>query len=92
MPFQSVFVPRDMPASKIKICLVKVKEFLDRDSIVSVSPLSCKYISYIFPVPKKTLGEFRIIFDLTELNKFIRTVYFRMDSLYSIMSLISPGD
>ena len=27
VPFQSVFVPRDMPASKIKICLVKAKEF-----------------------------------------------------------------
>ena len=92
VPIQTHFVPRDMSASSIDICLVKVKDFVHNGAVLSVSPSSCKYISYIFPVPKKTLGEFRIIFDLSELNKYIRKVHFRMDSLHSIMSLISPGD
>ena len=92
IPYQSDFIPRSMSSSSQTICYSKVCEFLSDGAVLSVSPHACSFISYIFPVPKKTLGEFRIIFDLTELNKFIRKVHFRMDSLYSIMSLISPGD
>ena len=49
-------------------------------------------MSHIFPVAKRTLGEFRIILDLSELNKFIQKLSFKMGSYYSIMSLISRGD
>ena len=91
-PIQTSFNPRDMSASSLAICYDKSREFLDTGAIISVSPESCEYISHIFPVPKKTLGEFRIIFDLTSLNKYIRKVRFRMDSIASIMPLISPGD
>ena len=91
-PVQPSFFPRDMSSTSLNICNEKACEFLDTGAIISVSSHSCKFISYIFPVPKKTLGEFRIIFDLTLLNKFIRKVRFRMDSIASIMALISPGD
>ena len=81
-----------MSASSLSICSDKILEFVNEGAVFRVSALSCSYISYIFPVPKKTIGEFRIIFDLTELNKFIAKVHFQMDSLFSIMALISPGD
>ena len=81
-----------MSASSTKICLKNVNKFLSQGAIKSVSYSSCSYFSNIFPVPKKTLGEFRIIFDLTELNKYIRKIHFRMDNLISVMCLISPGD
>ena len=91
-PIQDSFTPRDMSASSLEICYDKTCEFVYTGAIISVFPKSCKYISHIFPVPKKTLGEFRIIFDLTILNKYIRKIRFRMDSIYTIMALISPGD
>ena len=92
VPVQHSFTPRTMSASSLSICYNKACEFLDAGAIISVSSDSCKFISYIFPVPKKTLGEFCIIFDLTLLNKFIRKVHFRMDSFDSIMAMICPGD
>ena len=79
-PVQSSFSPRSMSRSSLNVCYDKACEFVEAGAILSVSPESCKFISHIFPVPKKTLGEFRIIFDLTLLNKFIRKVHFRMDS------------
>ena len=91
-PSQINFTQRDMSASSLKICNSKVKVFSIQGAVIPVSLKDCKYISHIFPVPKKAVGEYRIIFDLTELNKFIRKIHFRMDSILSIMALISPGD
>ena len=92
IPIQNEFTPRKMSESKLKICQQKVKSFKSENALISVSPSDCAYISDIFPVPKKTEGEFRIIFDLTELNKHIRKVHFRMDNLSYIIALISPND
>ena len=81
-----------MSKKNIDICKVKVAEFLDVKIIKVVSPNHDQFVSHIFPVPKKTLGEYRIIFDLTELNTFVCKVKFVMDSLSDIMNLIRPGD
>ena len=81
-----------MSNNTIEICKIKVIEFLDCRIIKAVSPSHGQFISHIFPVPKKTLGEYRIIFDLTELNLFVRKVHFKMDSIADIMALIQPGD
>ena len=81
-----------MSSSTTKICKVKVKEFLEFKIIKVVTPNHDQYISYIFPVPKKSLTDHRIIFDLTELNTYVRKVHFRMDSIPDIMALILPGD
>ena len=61
-------------------------------AIIIVKPSPDQFVSHIFPVAKRTLGEFRIILDLSELNKFIQKLSFKMGSYYSIMSLISRGD
>ena len=67
-------------------------ELLYEGAIIEVNSSPGQFLSHIFPVPKRTPGEFRIIFDLSELNLFIRKTTFRMDSFFSIMSLISKGD
>ena len=61
-------------------------------AIIVVKPSPDQFVSHIFPVAKRTLGEFRIILDLSELNNFIQKLSFKMGSYYSIMSLISRGD
>ena len=92
-PIQYHYSPRHYSGRNKLICSQKVKEFTDLQRIKEVSPEpGHQFLSHIFPVPKKTLGEFRVIFDLTELNKFIRKVRFQMDSLQDIMDLIRPGD
>ena len=92
IPVQTVYIPRTMSQSTIDICQGKVDEFLEKKIIKVVSPSHDQFVSYIFPVPKKTLGEYRIIVDLHELNSYIRKVKFRMDRLTDIMQLIRPGD
>ena len=64
-----------MSPNNIKICKSKVSEFLEFKIIKVVSPSDDQFVSFIFPVPKKTLGEYRIIFDLTELNLFVRKIH-----------------
>ena len=71
IPVQYNYVARDMSQSNIDVCKVKVSEFLQCRYIKVVTPSHDQFISHIFPVPKKTLGEFRIIFDLSELNEFL---------------------
>ena len=81
-----------MSTASEDICNLKVKNFLSQGAIFKVPALSCSFFSNIFPVPKKSVGEFRIIFDLSELNNHLRKIHFKMDNLSSVMSLISPGD
>ena len=50
-----------------------------------------QYVSRIFEVPKKT-GDFRLILDLSDLNKFLKKVHFKMDGLDNIASMISISD
>ena len=91
-PYQYNYSPRNMSSKNSKICKSKVETFINNGIIKTVSPNHDQFLSHIFPVPKKTLDEFRIILDLTELNKFVRKVKFRMDKITDIMSIIKPGD
>ena len=91
-PVQYSYTPRNFSSSSLPITEAKVKELLFEGALKIVSPSEDQFLSHIFPVPKRTPGEFRIIFDLSELNLFIRKLTFRMDGFGSIMSLISRGD
>ena len=91
-PTQSSYSPRNFSSGSLAITKAKVKEMLKEGAIVVVKPSPDQFVSHIFPVAKRTLGEFRIIFDLSELNKFIQKLSFKMGSYHSIMSLIARGD
>ena len=92
VPVQTEFKPRSMSNKNSLICQDKVKEFLKYKIIKVVTPNHDQFISHIFPVPKKAIGEYRIIFDLSELNTYVRKIHFKMDRIADIMSLIKPGD
>ena len=91
-PHQTKFKPRSMSIKNTNICKQKVKEFLNFKIIKRVNPSHGQFLSHIFPVPKKSPGEYRIIFDLTELNHYVRKLHFKMGSISDIMSIIQPGD
>ena len=91
-PKQNSYSPRNYSSVSLPITEAKVKELMFEGALKIVPPSDDQFLSHIFPVPKRTPGEFRIIFDLSDLNLFIRKLTFRMDSYGSIMSLISRGD
>ena len=57
--------------------------------VIEVKP--DQYVSRIFEVPKKT-GDYRLIFDLSDLNCYLKKVHFKMEGLYAISSLIGLSD
>ena len=81
-----------MSNSAFSVTVLKVEELLKEGALIIVKPSPGQFISHIFPVPKRTPGEFRIIFDLSLLNKFIRKLSFRMDSYITIIGQICRGD
>ena len=81
-----------MSTSALSVTKVKVKDLFREGALIVVQPSPGQFISHIFPVPKRTPGEFRIIFDLTILNKFIRKLSFRMDTYITIIGQICRGD
>ena len=91
-PIKRNYVPRTMSPKTVNVCKIKIAEFLKYKIIKVVTPSHDQFVSHIFPVPKKTLGEYRIIFDLSDLNEFVRKVHFKMDSVMDIMLMIKPGD
>ena len=92
IPIQTSYIPRSMSESASTVTTRKIKELMHNAALIVVQPSPDQYISHIFPVPKKTPGEYRIIFDLSTLNKFIRKITFRMDNYHTIMTQISRGD
>ena len=74
VPVQINYQPRSISSKNEKICKDKVKKFLKFKIIKVISPNhdQIEFISHIFPVPKRSPGEYRIIFDLTDLNLFVR--------------------
>ena len=91
-PIQTSYSPRSMSISASEVTAVKVQELLREGALIVVVPSPGQFISHIFPVPKRTPGEFRIIFDLSILNKFIRKISFRMDNYFTIIGQICRGD
>lgn len=65
-----------------KLCLKGVLEVAE--------PSSGQFVSSIFLRPKPD-GSFRMILNLKNLNKFVEYNKFKMDTLHSILKLVTPG-
>ena len=82
----SSYSPRS--SSIIRLLL---QDYLSKGAILVVDVRPDQYVSRIFEVPKKT-GDFRLILDLSDLNKFLKRVHFKMDGLDNIAAMISHND
>ena len=91
-PVMPPYSPRSMSDASTTVTATKIQELLREGALKVVDPSPDQFLSHIFPVPKRTPGEFRIIFDLSILNLFIRKITFRMDNFSTLISLICPGD
>ena len=58
----------------------EVEKLRSKRAIVETNHLSNEFISNLFLVPKKT-GDLRPVINLKALNKFVRTIHFKMESI-----------
>ena len=67
----------------------KIKSLLDSRCIVQLPAFdSSGFLSNIFLVPKKEQNSFRTILNLRNLNSFVRTPHFKMESLKDVQRLV----
>ena len=68
-----------------------IVEYKEKGAIMVIDVRPDQYVSRIFEVPKKS-GGYRLIMDLSDLNKYIKKIHFKMDGLSTISSLIGSDD
>ena len=84
--------PRVIKFSDIESKFVeeKVAEFIDKGIVEQSSHCFGEYISNIFLRPKRD-GGFRLILNLSQLNKFVSYHHFKMEHLSDIANLVEPN-
>ncbi|KAL0891810.1 hypothetical protein ABMA27_015076 [Loxostege sticticalis] len=68
-----------------------IQDLLNQDIIRPVTERTPSFISKLF-LRKKSNGTMRPIFDLRELNKFVKTKHFRLISHSVVPEFLQPGD
>ena len=73
-----------------QLCLVEqeIKSLLEKEVIVKCEPEEIEFVSPIFTVPKKD-GKLRLILNLKKLNTSVKYAHFKMDSIHTILKLIT---
>ena len=95
IPFISVplqaRVPRPLRLSDAEASVIttELQTLLNKGIIERVGPCSGQWISNIFIRPKPN-GKFRIILDLTALNKCVQYSHFKMCSLQTALDMLRP--
>lgn len=70
--------------------LNEINKLLELGAIEVCSPVNGQYLSSIFLHPKSD-GTWRFILNLKKLNKFIKTVHFKLEDGRTAMRLMTPG-
>ena len=65
----------------------KISQYIDKAIIEEVQHENGEFISNIFAEDKSD-GDIRVIFDLTDLNKFIKDQHFKMETIEIVKNLI----
>ena len=77
--------------SELSIIDGEIEKLLSKGVIEKCSHLEGKFISPIFCRLKKNKIDYRMILNLKDLNKFVVYKHFKMESLNSVLELITPG-
>ena len=85
-----VVPPRD--PTRLTALRAEIQKLLDKRAVVPVTDhCSPGFYSHIFLVPKKD-GQWRLIIDLSRLNRYLRVPKFKMETTRSLAAAIQPGD
>ena len=74
-----------------KRCEIKVKELLFKEAIIEISEEDVVFLSKMFVIPKSS-GGFRPVFNLHELNSFVDTHHFKMESISILKDILQERD
>ena len=78
-----------MTEQQVRFVDDKIKNLLASRCIVPLFAFDpTGFLSKIFLVPKKELNSFRMILNLRNLNSFVRTPHFKMESLKDVQRLV----
>lgn len=69
----------------------EIGALLKKDVLVRAQHVEGEFISNVFLVEKHEKGQYRMILNLKHLNKFMEKKHFKMDTLLSTLSLVTPG-
>ena len=86
-------IPHEIIFSEAERPLVQAEldKFVEQHIIAPTDLHPGDFCSNLFIRPKKTPGEIRCILSLKQLNKFVKYVHFKMETLQTILLLIKPG-
>ena len=89
-PTQVSYPPNSIPRDHASLVDREIKSLLDRGVIVLCNHEPGEFISPIFTVLKKD-GNVRLILNLKRLNAFIENSHFKMDTIHTILRLVTPN-
>ena len=89
-PSQVSYPPNSIPRNHMSLVDKEIKSLLGKGVIVSCDHEPGEFISPIFTVPKKD-GMVRLILNLKHLNLFIKNSHFKMDTIHTILKLVTPN-
>ena len=89
-PSQVSHPPNSIPRNHMSLVDKEIASLLDKGVIVSCDHEPGEFISPIFTVPKKD-GNVRLILNLKRLNLFIKNSHFKMDTIHTILKLVTPN-
>ena len=69
---------------------VEIKTFLRKGVVKEFQHEEGEYISPLFLTPKSD-GSFRMIFNLKELNDYMPYIQFKMETIKSVLNLVTPN-
>ena len=82
--------PFRMDHEELKFVKTEICSLLQKGVLQQVHELRDQWVSNIFLRPKPS-GKFRMILDLTKLNKYIEYEHFKMFNLRTALDLLQPG-
>ena len=89
-PFQQSFAPNCICKDHVALVEEEICSLNKKGVIVPCDHDLGEFISPIFTVPKKD-GNVRLILNLKKLNTFIQTSHFKMDSIHTVLKLVTPN-
>ena len=69
----------------------EISSLLQKEAVEEIKDHSPGFFGRLFCVPKSS-GGFRPVLDLSALNKFLKKIRFRMETVSSVRAAIRPGD
>ena len=84
--YRTELYPFKMDAEETNFVITEIKSLIDKQVLQVVG----RWVSNIFLRPKPN-GKFRMVLDLTELNKNVLYEHFNMFNLKTVLNIVQPG-